>query len=154
MATELTNQKLEQLYETDYHLWILETVKKLQSRDLDSLDWENLIEEVLDLSKREKRKIENLLIKLFEHLLLLKYWRSEKDRNRGNWEREITSFRLQIIRQLEDSPSLNNHLENRFEQCYQDGRKLASKHSQLPFESFPENAIAPLDQVLDENWLP
>lgn len=69
MATKLTNQKLEQLYETDYHLWILETVKKLQSRDLDSLDWENLIEEILDLSKREKRKIENLLIKLFEYLL-------------------------------------------------------------------------------------
>jgi hypothetical protein len=35
------------LYDTDYNLWILETVKQLENRDLDNLDWENLIEEVL-----------------------------------------------------------------------------------------------------------
>ncbi|PNW31517.1 UNVERIFIED_CONTAM: hypothetical protein BEN50_19790, partial [Euhalothece sp. KZN 001] len=122
-----------------------------------------LIDELLDLSKREKRKIESLLIKLFEHLLLLQYWKLERERNRGHWEREIMNFRLQILRQLEDSPSLKNHLQDKFQQCYQDGCKLASKHSQLPRDTFPESAIAlcncpkdiaPLDQILDEDWLP
>jgi len=149
-----SKQAKKNLYETDYNLWILETVKQLQNQEWDSLDWENLIDEVWDLSKREKRKIESLLIKLFEHLLILQYWKSGTERNRGHWEREITSFRLQIIRQLEDSPSLKNHLKDRFQQCYEDGRKLASKHSQLPLETFPEELIAPLDQVLDEDWLP
>ncbi|AIE75999.1 hypothetical protein D082_34710 [Synechocystis sp. PCC 6714] len=41
------------LYETDYNLWVLETVAKLQNKDLDDLDWENLIEEVEDLSRRD-----------------------------------------------------------------------------------------------------
>ena len=41
-----------------------------------SLDLENLIEEVSDLSRREKKKLKNLLIKLFEHLLKLTYWRA------------------------------------------------------------------------------
>ena len=163
MVTEVSHQKYKQLYETDYNLWVLETVKQLQNRELDSLDWENLVDEVLELNKREKRKIENLLIKLFEHLLILQYWQAERERNRGPWEREIMSFRLQILRQLEDSPSLKNHLNEKFQQCYQDACKLASKYSQLPQDTFPKNAIsfcnspkgiAPLDQVLDENWLP
>ena len=36
MIAEL-NEKQRELYDTDYNLWILETVKKLQNRDLDSL---------------------------------------------------------------------------------------------------------------------
>ncbi|MDB9312947.1 DUF29 domain-containing protein [Spirulina sp. CS-785/01] len=147
-------EDLKQLYEKDYHLWVLETVKSLKQRELNSLDWENLIDEVLDLSKREKRTIESLLIRLFEYLLICQYWQLEKERNRGHWEREINNFRLQILRQLEDSPSLKPHLEQRSQRCYQDGRKLAAKHSQLSLETFPENAIAPLEKVLDENWLP
>jgi len=153
MLTE-SQQKQKKLYETDYHLWVLETVKQLQNGDLEAIDWDNLIDEVLDLSKREKRQIESLLIKLFEHLLIWQFWQSERNANRGHWEREITNLRLQILRQLEDSPSLKNRLENRFKQCYQDGRKLASKHSQLPRNTFPEKPIASLDQVLDENWFP
>ena len=144
----------QNLYDTDYNLWVLDTVKKLENRDLDSLDWENLIEEVLDLSKRDKRKLESLLIKLIEHLLILQYWQSEKERNKGHWEREILNFQQQIIRELEDSPSLNNHLNNKFLDCYQKGRKLASTHSQLSLNTFPEKPIAPIEQILDENWLP
>ncbi|NBD18203.1 MAG: DUF29 family protein [Cyanobacteria bacterium] len=149
-----SKQRQKQLYESDYYLWVVETVKQLQNRDFEAIDWENLIDEVLDLSKREKRKLESLLIKLFEHLLILQYWQLERERNRGHWEREITSFRLQILRQLEDSPSLKNHLKERLQQCYQDGCKLASKHSQLAKNTFPSEPIAPLEKVLDENWLP
>ena len=68
-------QLTKNLYDTDYNLWVEETVKKLQAKDFDALDLENLIEEVSDLSRREKRKLKNLLIKLFEHLLKLTYWR-------------------------------------------------------------------------------
>ncbi len=40
-------QEQKSLYDSDYNLWVLETVKKLENRDLNSLDWENLIQEVL-----------------------------------------------------------------------------------------------------------
>jgi hypothetical protein len=153
MVAELSN-KQKSLYDSDYNLWILETVKNLENRNLDSLDWENLIEEVLDLSKRDKRKIESFLMRLIEHLLILEYWETEKEKNRGHWQREITNFRKQIKRILQDSPSLKNHLQNQFKICYKDGRDLATKHSQLPLDIFPENSIAPLIQILDENWLP
>jgi hypothetical protein len=153
MVTEIKN-KLQNLYDTDYNLWVLETVKHLQNREFNCVDWENLIEEVLDLSRRDKRKLESLLMRLTEDLLILQYWQSEKERNRGHWQREITNFRKQIKRLLEDSPSLENYLKDRLERCYQDGRDLSVQHSQLPLNTFPENPIFTLEQVLDENWLP
>ncbi|MBE9223649.1 DUF29 domain-containing protein [Cyanobacterium stanieri LEGE 03274] len=142
------------LYDTDYNLWVLETVKKLEKKDLDSLDWENLIEEVLDLSKRDKRKIESLLMRLIEHLLKLQYWDEEKDRNKGHWQGEIRNFRKQIKRLLKDSPSLKPYLEEILGEFYQDAREIVSDRSQLPLNIFPETPMATLEKILDENWLP
>ena len=154
MVTEVTHHKYKQLYETDYNLWVLETVKKLQNRELDSLDWKNLIDEVLDLSRREKRRLESLLTRLLEHLLKLKYWDSERELNQNHWQREIRNFRKQIKRELKASPSLKNYLVEQFSELYQDARELVSDTSGLPLDHFPESPIAPLEKVLDENWLP
>ncbi|MGI0483626.1 DUF29 domain-containing protein [Geminocystis sp. CENA526] len=153
MVAQLIKNKTN-LYDTDYNLWILETVKKLEIRDFNSVDWENLIEEVLDLSKRDKRKLQNLLKRLCEHLLKLKYWEWEIERNKKHWRGEITNFRQQIQYQLEDSPSLKPYLAEIYSQCYGDSRKIASQKSGLPLNTFPESPIAPLEQILDENWLP
>jgi Domain of unknown function DUF29 len=153
MVAELIKNK-QDLYDTDYNLWVLETVKILEKRDLDSLDWDNLIEEVLDLSRRDKHKLESLLMRLIEHLLILRYWESERDRNRNHWKGEIINFRKQIKRILKYSPSLKPYLKDIFEECYQDGRDIASQRAGLSLDIFPEKPIAPLEQILDENWLP
>ena len=153
MVAELIKNQTN-LYEVDYDLWVLDTVKKLENRDLDSLDWENLIEEVLGLSRSDKRKMESLLIRLIEHLLKLGYWESEINYNRNHWRKEIRNFRKQIKRELKASPSLKNYLIQIFDESYQDARELLSDDSGLPIRTFPEKPIAPLEQILDENWLP
>ena len=147
-------KKQTNLYDTDYNLWILETVKKLENRDLDSLDWENLIEVVLGLSRSDKRKLESLLMRLIEHLLKLGYWESERNYNQNHWRKEIRNFRKQIKRELKASPSLKNYLVQIFDESYQDARELLADDSGLPLNTFPEKPIAPLEQILDENWLP
>ncbi len=153
MVTELKVES-KNLYDTDYNLWLLDTVQKLEKQEFNGVDWNNLIEEILDLSKRDKRKIESLLIKLIEHLLKLAYWQTEKDRCEAHWQGEIRTFRIQINRQLEDSPSLKNYLMSKLDQCYQKGKAIASDRSQLPLNTFPDKSIATLDEILDENWLP
>ncbi len=147
-------QTSKSLYDTDYNLWVIDTVKKLENKDFISLDLENLIEEVLDLSKREKKRLESLLIRLFEHLLKLKYWESELEYNKGHWKGEIRNFRKQINKELKVSPSLKNYFRDIFDECYQDSREIVSDKSQLPLNIFPEKAIADLEQILDEHWLP
>jgi hypothetical protein len=152
--TVVESSLLSNLYDTDYHLWVLETVQFLENKAFNSLDLPNLIEEVVDLSRRDKRKLESLLTLVFEHLLKLKYWESERVRNQGHWKAEILSFRKQIKKELKASPSLKPYLLNIWDECYQDGREIASTRSLLPLDLFPEEPIADLNQVLDENWLP
>ncbi|MEM9272842.1 MAG: DUF29 domain-containing protein [Cyanobacteria bacterium P01_F01_bin.143] len=146
------NQKT--LYDTDYHLWLEETVKQLQAKNFSSLDWENLIEEIVSLGRSEKRRIESLLTRLFEHLLKLACWEQERDYNQNHWKREIRNFRKQINKELKTSPSLKPYLERIFEECYQDSRELVADISQLPLDTFPLSPIGNPEQVLDENWLP
>ena len=140
MLTELTKET-KKLYDTDYNLWVLETVEQLKNKDFDCLDLDYLIEEVQDLSKRDKKKLKSLLKRLFEHLLKLTYWESEKERNKNHWQREILNFRQQIREELENSPSLKPYLREILDQSYQDGRKLASKASALSLNTFPEKPI-------------
>ncbi len=141
------------LYESDYSLWVQETAKQLQNRDFDALDLENLIEEVLDLSRRDKLKVKSLLKRLFEHLLKLKYWQSELDRNQAHWKSEVLNFRQQIRDELKDSPSLKPYLRQIFDESYQDARQLVAIASNLSISIFPEIPIADFDQVLDKDWL-
>jgi len=142
------------LYETDYNLWVVETISKLKNQNYDAVDWDNLLEELADLSRREKRKLESLLTRLFEHLLKLKYWQTEMENNQGHWEAEILNFRKQIKKECKASPSLKQHLLNVWNECYQDGREIAAARSRLPLDQFPAKPIASLEQVLDENWFP
>ena len=149
-----SKQAQKQLYETDYHLWVLATVEHLQNQDFETLDFENLIDEVSDLNRREKQKLRNLLKRLVEHLLKLKYWQSQVKDNEAHWKREILNFRQQLQEILADSPSLKPYLKEVYLECYQKGRQLAATASELPLESFPSEPIADLNQVLDQNWLP
>ncbi|NEO26317.1 MAG: DUF29 domain-containing protein, partial [Kamptonema sp. SIO4C4] len=74
-------EKNQSLYDRDYNLWVLDTVNKLKKREFAALDLEALIDEILDLSRRSKKKVKSLLRNLFEHLLKLGYWESEVERN-------------------------------------------------------------------------
>ncbi|MBO0348583.1 DUF29 domain-containing protein [Phormidium pseudopriestleyi FRX01] len=153
MATPLEPVS-EILYDNDYNLWVIETVKQLEKRDFDSVDWQNLIEEVSDLSRRQKKKLKSLLRNLWSHLLKLTYWESEVERNQFHWKGEIRNFRQQIQDELEDSPSLKNYLQEIHGECYQDAIEIVSDKSQLPLSHFPETLTGTLEQVLDENWFP
>ncbi|MFM7887253.1 MAG: DUF29 family protein [Pseudanabaena sp.] len=55
--TQAINRKslTESLHETDFLLWIEETLAKLKARDFDHLDLEDLIEEIESLDKSDKK---------------------------------------------------------------------------------------------------
>lgn len=149
LPVELANQTL---YKQDYYLWLRTTINQLRAGQFSSVDLENLIEELETMGRSQKRAMESLLIRLLEHLLKLKYWDSERERNKGHWKGEIRTFRRQIKKELKDSPSLKPYILEIFEECYEEARKEASDRSQLPLDTFPINPIGSLEQVLDDNW--
>ncbi|KHG40576.1 MULTISPECIES: DUF29 domain-containing protein [Aphanizomenon] len=149
-----TQPTTQTLYDQDYYLWIRTTINQLRAGQFSVVDLENLLEELETMGRSEKRAIKSLLIKLLEHLLKLKCWDSERERNQGHWKGEIRTFRIQIKDELKDSPSLKPYILEIFDQCYQDARKLVSDRSELPLDIFPLTPIASLEQILDENWFP
>ncbi|MHC5935749.1 DUF29 domain-containing protein [Nostoc sp.] len=153
MVTEI-QPTTQTLYDEDYYLWLKTTINQLRARQFLSVDLDNLLEELETMGRREKRSIESLLIKLLEHLLKLKCWDKERERNEGHWKGEIRTFRREIKKALKDSPSLKPYILEIFDQCYQDARTEASDRSQLSIEIFPSIPIGSLEQILDENWFP
>ena len=110
----------ENIYEKDFNLWVQEQANALKARQFTRLDYENLIEEIEDMSKSEKRSLESYLERLIEHILKLKYWKSEYEYNQKHWQVEVKNFRNRLKRLLKRSPSLKNHLIEIYPEIYQD----------------------------------
>ncbi len=153
MTSEI-KMKLISLYDTDYQIWLGQTLAQLRANDFDNLDLENLIEEIESLGKSDKRSISSYLMRLCEHLLKIKYWEPERETSLRGWKLEVRNFRLQIRAILKDSPSLKNYLRDDFLAEYQNGRKLFLDDSELDEALIPEEPGFTLEQALDEDWLP
>ncbi|MEA5448970.1 DUF29 domain-containing protein [Leptolyngbya sp. CCNP1308] len=153
-ADSTTQVNTPSLYDTDFLLWIENTVACLQARKFENLDLENLIEEIDSLGRSDKRAVSSYLMRLCEHLLKMAFWDSERANCFRGWDSEIANFRAQVQEQLDTSPSLRPWLEKDFLKQYKLGRKLFLKSSGLAADVVPENPFFSLDQALEEDWLP
>ena len=141
---------LKQLYETEYDRWLEETIKILNTRQLDRLDYDNLIEELEALGRNEKNAVESFLEQIIRLMLLYEYWQTEFAQNPNHSEAEIVNFRTKLKRRL--TTNLINHLEAELLSIYRDALKFVKAQTKL--DSFPEECPYTLKQLLDENWLP
>jgi hypothetical protein len=140
---------IKTLYESDYIQWLEETAKCLKSRQLDALDYDNLIEELEDLVRSEKRAVESLLEQIIRHLLLYQYWTAEREYNANHWEAEILSFRNQLKKRL--TANLHKHLQENLAEIYQDAKDYVRAKTKL--NDLPEQNPFSLSQLLDKNYL-
>jgi len=141
---------IKELYESNYLKWLEETIKTLKSRQLGDIDYENLIEELEELAKNEKRRVRSLLEQIIRHLLLYQYWDIEKPRNANHWSAEIISFRNQINEDI--TTNLRNHLEENINLIYSNALDYVKTKTKLI--NLPEICPYTLHQILDKNWLP
>lgn len=143
---------LKSLYEEDEHLWLTETIKLLKENRLERLDIENLIEELEDLSKRDKNRVESFLRQIIVHLLLLQYWTTEYEYNYRHWQGEIATFRVQLNRSL--TTNLRQHLLDNMGDIYQESVFIVTQKTGLNLEIFPLICPYSLEQALDTSYLP
>ena len=80
MTTKLEVDR-QKLYHTDYLRWIETTVEKLRVRDYSDIDWENLIAEIEDMGRSERRSLESNLVIIILHLLK---WQFQPDQRSGS----------------------------------------------------------------------
>ena len=94
------DSNLKQLHNRDFNLWVEEMKIKIQNREFNEMDWDNLLDEIDDMGASQKRALDIYMQRLIEHILKLKYWQAEVDRCRNGWMVEVTNFRSRINRIL------------------------------------------------------
>jgi hypothetical protein len=98
---------MEKLYERDYSQWAEAMADLLASGNLTELDIENLVEEVRDLSKRERDSLLSSLRLIIHHLLKWDYQPQLRSRS---WLVTVQRERSNVADYLADSPSLKKYM--------------------------------------------
>ena len=94
MAKVIARPPASDLYEEDFPLWAERQAALLRAGRFDELDLENLIEEVEDLSRRERKSVESYVETIVEHLL--KVALSPAERPRRGWLVTIDKQRAKL----------------------------------------------------------
>jgi Domain of unknown function DUF29 len=139
------------LYERDFCLWLERQAELLRAGRLSELDVSNLLEEIEDMGRSERRAIESNLVVLLTHLL--KY-QSQPDQRSSGWRGSIVEHRRRLRKLLRESPSLVPYAREIFAECYADSCEQAAAESGQSLEAFPGEPPFTLDQALDPRFLP
>ncbi|PSF35448.1 DUF29 domain-containing protein [Aphanothece hegewaldii CCALA 016] len=149
----------ETLYNQDFQIWLEKTIASLKNRDFNTLDVENLIEELTELGKSEKRTLESNLMILLAHLLKLQVQHDAPSSMQEGYS-SIIEHRQRVLKNLRHTPSLKSYLETAIQSAYSDARKIAIKESKLaklgvriPDEhEYPVICPFSVEQILDEDF--
>ena len=135
---------MKELYEQDYSQWAETMADLLSLGNFTQLDIENLVEEVRDLSKRERDRVLSSLRLILHHLLKWEYQSHKRSRS---WQNTIGQERNNIGLYLEDSPSLSRYLDNEaLEKMYRVARSDAMRETGL---DFPKTCPYDIETVLN-----
>ncbi|NCJ07136.1 DUF29 family protein [Synechococcales cyanobacterium C] len=142
---------LPQLYESDFVRWVETTMAQLLTQDYAQVDWTNLIEELEDMTRRERKSLKSNLIVVLLHLLK---WQYQPQFRGGSWRGSMREHRRRINEDLQDSPSLVPFFETVFAECYTQARAQAADETELPLGTFPIQCPYTPEQVLNPDYLP
>lgn len=151
MESRRMNNVTTTLYEQDYYLWLQKTSNLLRDGRLSELDIPNLIEEIEDMGRSERKALRSNLIVILMHLLKYKY---QPEKRSNSWLLTIFEHRRRLRDDFADSPSLKRYFNKVFEQCYQDARISAAIETGLSTETFPEQSPFTPEEVLNMDYLP
>ena len=139
------------LYETDFYAWTQEQAQLLRNHQFDSIDLENLIEEVESLGRQERRELENRLSILIAHLLK---WEYQPEKRSRSWLSTIRVQRRDSSKLLRKNPSLKPDIDEIIIDAYDNAKDLAMGETNLPKRTFPAECLYSVAEILDEKFYP
>jgi len=139
------------LYDQDLSAWAAHNANLLRMRQFDGLDIENLIEELDDMGKSEKRGIYSHQKVLLMHLLK---WQFQPAKQTPSWRYTIRNARRDLKYLIDDNLSLKSFPQTKLDSSYKDAVIMAAGETGLDEQEFPLVCPYTVDQLLDEEWLP
>ncbi len=138
-------------YDQDFYSWIYKNIDLLKQRKFSELDVDILIDELESMAKRDRRELTSRLMILIAHLLK---WQFQPEQRSGSWQGSIDEQRIKIAKQIEESPSLKNQLNEGIKVAFPDALKLAIKETRLSSKIFPKECPYSIEQLLNEDFYP
>ncbi len=124
------------LYDRDFWAWTQEQAGALKRRDLGSIDWDNLIEEVASLGREQKSAWKSYCANVISHLLKIE--NSSAEGSIDHWRKEVLDWRDEMHHRLADNPGLKGELSGMLGVAWRRGRAVAVR--KLAEHASPEDA--------------
>jgi hypothetical protein len=138
----------------DFHDWLLDQASALRNRQFNSLDCDNLAEELEAMAADHRREVRRHLKKLLLHLLKLKM-QPHKMEYHNSWRASVREAREEIEDILEIAPGLfQGKPEEVVEKCYARARVLASEETGLRIDKFDQPCPWSFDQMMRADFFP
>ena len=152
MATQV-RPKTEVLYETDFYVWTEVQAGLLRQRRFETLDLDNLIEEVEGLGDAKKSAVLNNASVVIEHLLKLQH--SPAKDPRDGWIDSVAEHRRRL--EFDLTPRLAQILLNELPRVYRlvrrDVDRALRRHSEdVAADALPETCPYSVDQITGDWW--
>lgn len=138
-------------YNIDFAEWVHDQVNLLRTGEMSRLDVEELIEELSDLARSQRRALRSHLRNLLLHLLK---WQFQQERRSTSWQRSIDNARDEIDDLLMESPSIRDEFAD-IGKWYLRARRDAAREMELPVDDLPQACPFDLErEVLLDDWFP
>ena len=139
------------LYDRDFFSWTQAQAQALraQGRGSNSVDWENVAEEIESMGRSELHTLESLVVRIIQHLHYLRATRAMQPV--AGWRREIGGWRRQIRKRT--TTTLRNKLEAELPGLLAEGASEAERWARIDQAFFDEIDVEhgwTLAQILGE----
>jgi hypothetical protein len=138
-------------YEKDFVAWLEDQAGRARRGEVESLDLENIAEELEGLARSDRREMRSRLTVLLTHLLDCLV---QPQKRSSSWLETIADQRDGIAELIEDSPSLRSFPAEILDRAYLAARRKAARQMRLPEREFPEHCPFAIESVLDACWIP
>ncbi len=144
------NEPLTDLYESDFYAWTQEQSALLSRGQWQSLDIENLVEDIESLGKQQKQELRNHLGVLIGHLLK---WKFQPELRGKSWRATVREQHTKIQLHLKENPSLKSYLDQAIIDSYEIALALVVRETHLDYPDLPSDcpyAIAQLNLTTEQ----
>lgn len=139
---------MNQQYETDFYSWAFTQADLLKHKKIESLDIQNLVEEIESLGSERERALESFLRNLFTHLLKDQYQPLMKT---NSWEITIKRSINDARKTIKKNPGLKSKLKDIVKEAYEDATYEAALQTGMQKSIFPEDCPWNIEDILKED---
>lgn len=132
-------------YEDDLYSWVQEQIALLRAGRLTEIDALNVAEELSDVGKSERDKLQSAITVLTQHLLK---WDHQPERRTRSWVFSIREQRRRIEQVLVENPGLKSKLGTAMTYGYANGRDRALDDTGLSEVMIPEVCPFTFEQIM------